>query len=246
MGNALFVRDAAMCAAPTKTGTDGGHRRRTTGSHRKKRNRAVSLPGIPAALIILALPVLVVHSSAVRSLVYAAWIMPLAELALLAFGQLNFRYRYREAPDKFGELIIQITTTGAEYDRVSEIIDEIRDYPLKMDYQIWVVTEPGMPADYPFADRVLVVPAEFSCRARKKARALEYGRRVRLAEGLARPDVKVLFVDDDVSLTQGYIERSFNADYDLCQGIITPRTAYGLRPFAHFAASHADDIRTHS
>jgi hypothetical protein len=40
--------------------------------------------------------------------------------------------------------------------------------------------------------------------------------------GLDGDDIKVLFLDDDVSLTQNYIERAFAADYDLCQGVITP------------------------
>lgn len=63
---------------------------------------------------------------------------------------------------------------------------------------------------------------------------------------LDRDDVKVLFLDDDVSITRRYIERAFAADYDLAQGVITPRTGYGLRPFGHFAVSHADDFRTHA
>jgi hypothetical protein len=213
--------------------------------HRQRQSRHRVL-GVLAASVILVLPVLVVRLPALRGLVYAAWLLPTAELALLAAGQVNFRGRYREAPGKFTELIIQVTTSGGEYERVTEIIEQIRDFILKMDYQIWVVTEPGALADFPMADRTLVVPADFSCRASRKARALEYSRRIRVADGFARPDVKILFVDDDVSLTQRYIERAFDADYDLCQGIVTPRTSYAVRPFGHFAASHADDIRTYS
>ena len=83
-------------------------------------------------------------------------------------------------------------------------------------------------------------------RSAKKARALEYSRLVRMRMGLERGDVKILFNDDDVGLTQGYIERAFTADYDICEGIVTPRTLYAVRPFGHFAVSHADDIRTHA
>ena len=64
--------------------------------------------------------------------------------------------------------------------------------------------------------------------------------------GYDRSDVKIIFNDDDVSLTKGYIERAFAADYDICEGVVTPRTAYGLRPWGHFLTSHADDIRTHA
>jgi hypothetical protein len=79
------------------------------------------------------------------SLVYVAWMLPLAELGLLAAGQLHYRLRYREAPGKFRGLIIQVTTTGAEPGRVNEIIGQIRGYDLTMDYRVWVVTEPGQP-----------------------------------------------------------------------------------------------------
>jgi len=172
--------------------------------------------------------------------------LPLAELALLLAGQAYYRLRYHEAASRFSELIIQVTTIGAEPGRVNEIIGQIRSFDLVMDYQVWVVTEPGRPADYPLADKVLVVPASFTVKAQKKARALEYSRFERKAMLLDRDDVKVLFLDDDVSITRSYITRAFAADYDLAQGVITPRTAYGLRPFGHFAVSHADDFRTHA
>ena len=179
--------------------------------------------------------------------VFAAWMMPLAELALLVCGQIYFRCSYREAPPgSFRHLIIQITTAGHEHARVSEIIRQIRGYCLTMDYQIWVITEPGTPTDYPLADRVFTVPRDFTARSQKKARALEYSRRIRESMGLERGDVKILFNDDDVTLTRGYIERAFVADYDICEGIVTPRTSYAVRPFGHFAVSHADDIRTHA
>ena len=63
------------------------------------------------------------------------------ELALLGVGQAWFRWRFRVAPEgKFRHAIIQVTTKGAEYERVSEIIAQIRSYRLSMDYQIWVVS----------------------------------------------------------------------------------------------------------
>lgn len=55
-----------------------------------------------------------------------------------------------------------------------------------------------------------------------------------------------MFNDDDVTLTRAYIETGFRADYDLCEGVITPRHHYAVRPFSHFLTSHADDIRTHA
>ena len=173
--------------------------------------------------------------------------MPLVELGLLVTGQISFRLRFRQAPPgTFRQLIIQITTAGREQDRVNEIVKQIRSYELSMPYRIWVVTEPGYPNYYPYADRVLVVPGNFSARSQRKARALEYSHRLRRHEGLSRPDVKIIFNDDDVTLTKGYIERAFVADYDICEGVVTPRTHYAVWPLSHFIASHADDIRTHA
>jgi hypothetical protein len=214
---------------------------------RHRRPAKASLAGILAVAATGLAAWTVVRWPEARCLIYAAWMAPFAELALLAVGQAGFRWRFRAAPPgKFTHAIIQITTTGREHARVSEIIDQVRRYPLRINYQIWVVTEPGQRNHYPFADRVLVVPADFTARSEKKARALEYSRRVRELLGLDRNDVKIIFNDDDVTLTQGYIERAFAADYDICEGVVTPRTAYALRPFGHFLVSHADDIRTHA
>jgi hypothetical protein len=49
-----------------------------------------------------------------------------------------------------------------------------------------------------------------------------------------------------VTLTRAYIETGFRADYNLCEGVITPRHHYAVRPFGNFRTSHADDIRTHA
>lgn len=221
---------------------------RPTARHRavSKRGKRWSPGGVAVAIGLFLLPAAVVIFRPAWNLIYVAWMLPLAELALLLAGQVHYRFRYRAAPSRFRELIIQITTTGAEPYRVNEIIGQIRDFGLTIDHQVWVVTEPGRRADYPMADKVLVVPADFTVRAQRKSRALEYSRLERRAMLLDRDDVKVLFLDDDVSITRSYVERAFTADYDLAQGVITPRTAYGLRPFGHFAVSHADDFRTHA
>jgi Glycosyl transferase family group 2 len=209
------------------------------------------------AVVALALGVHVAHLSTgstrlafgwpgMRFLIYAVWMVPVAELILLVLGQLNSRYRFRTAvPGSFTEMIIQITTTGGEQQRVNEIIELTRGYRLAMRHQIWVVTEPGQRDQYPLADRVLIVPADFIARSERKARALEYSRRVRVSLGLDRPDIKILFNDDDVAPTKGYIEKAFVADYDICEGVTSPRSEYAVRPLSHFLASHADDMRTH-
>ncbi|HEV2370550.1 MAG TPA: glycosyltransferase family 2 protein, partial [Streptosporangiaceae bacterium] len=201
----------------------------------------VLLAGVSAVVVAA------VTQSPVRYLIYAVWMLPLAELGLLGLGLAHHRVRFREAPPgRFTKLIIQVTTAGREPGRVTEILKQIRDYSLPMDYELWVVTEPGHPADYALADLVLVVPVDFHVRSRKKARALEYSRLARQHLGLDRDDVKILFNDDDVTLTEGYITKAFAADYDICEGIVTPRTSYATWPPWHFLISHADDFRTHA
>ncbi len=179
-----------------------------------------------------------------RGVFLGAWLVPLIELVMLAVGQIWYRTRFEWAAWKFSTLVIQITTTGREEERVNQIISEIRSFRLSMPYRIWVVNEPGLRDRYPRADRVLTVPASFTARSKYKARALEYARRERRRLGLNGPDTKILFVDDDTSVTAAYIERAFGADYDICQGVTTPRVYYGTLPLQHFWLSHFDDLRT--
>ena len=179
-----------------------------------------------------------------RGIFIGAWLVPLVELIMLIVGQIWYRTRFAWAPWKFTGLIIQITTTGREEVRVNEIISEIRSFNLPMLYEIWVVNEPGMDDVYPRADRVLTVPRSFSARSKYKARALEFSRLERKRLGLNGPDTKILFVDDDTSVTGRYIERAFGADYDICQGLTAPRVEYGALPLQHFLLSHFDDLRT--
>jgi len=213
---------------------------------RRQHRRMTAFFGAMIVLLLAAAAVLSVTWPPARYLISVAWMMPIVELTLLGIGQLHYRLRGRVAPGKYHHLIIQITTTGREHGRVSEIIRQIRGYHLTMAHQIWVVLEPGHNTQYPDADRVVVVPRDFTSQGAAKARALEWSRLVRHTMGLERGDVKILFCDDDVSLTRQYIERAFIADYDICEGVVTPRTAYAIRPFWHFAVSHADDIRTHA
>jgi putative flippase GtrA len=195
---------------------------------------------------LVSVPVAILLVPQARPLVYAAWMMPLAELALLLSGAAWYSRRFREAGSKYSRVILQITTVGNEPERVGEIIRQVRDYHVDMPLSIWVVTEPEDQARYLDADLVLHVPAEFECTAKRKGRALEYSRQVRGKLRLDRPDIKILLNDDDVTPTRAYIETAFRADYDVCEGIVTPRTGYGVRPLGHFLASHADDIRTHA
>ena len=230
-------------------GTDRPGHRAPRHSRRGRVGRLAGLAARTGAVVVLVVAIAWagIGVPAARYLIYAVWMLPLVELTMLGLGQLHFRRWFKVAPPgKYTELIIQITTSGREQTRVSQIVSQIRDYELAMKHQIWVVTEPGRANEYPLADLVITVPADFGARSERKARALEYSRRVRQSMGLSRASVKILYNDDDVTLTKAYIERSFEADYDICQGIVAPRTEYGGPPLGHFLASHADDIRTHA
>ena len=171
------------------------------------------------------------------------FLRPAVEVQIVGLGEWWFHSRFRENPSRFSLLIIQITTVGREQDRVNEIIWEIHSKALSMPYNVWVVNEPSMGDSYPGADRIVTVPDGFEVRAKYKARALEYSRRVRHTEKLDRSDVKILFLDDDTSPTLEYIETAFAADYDISQGALATRIKYGGLPLRHYFLSHMDDMR---
>ncbi len=202
---------------PTVPGV-ANHRRRQ-GRHGRQRQRrrwwfilvAVTITTALALAVFHGALGYVAHFTAVRYLVYAVWLVPMAELYFLLAGQAKYRWGFRAAPGKFRLLIVQVTTAGREQDRVNEIIADIHGYRLAIPYQFrWCGSashraEPNCGDEYPLADRVLTVPERFTSRAHKKARALCYSARVRQALGLDNADVKILYNDDDVLPTRGYI-----------------------------------------
>lgn len=172
------------------------------------------------------------------TLILIAWLTPIVCVAMILVGALHARRSGRRTFLPLPTLlIIQITTVGNER-TVNEIIRRIHGYQLDLPYKIWVATEPWASADYRGADELIVVPKDFSCQASYKARALEYTRRLRVERRLNDFYVKVLFLDDDCVPTKTYVEKVFRADYDVCEGIPTPRTGYGR------FLSHMDDLRT--
>jgi hypothetical protein len=169
------------------------------------------------------------------------WLYPFLEFSWLVIGLGRaVRNKKRDLGDSGAtEAIVQITTIG-NYDSVNEIIQAVRDYQLSFPYKFWVVVEPGVENHYTGADLVIEVPAEFDCLASYKARAQEYSRRVRQERGLNRFDVKIFMLDDDSLPTKSYFESLYQADYDICEGVLTPRRGYGR------FLTHLDDLRTYS
>ena len=135
------------------------------------------------------------------------------------------------------EAIIQITTIG-NHEIVNWIVESLRAYELPFPHQIWIVTEPFVEEGFVGMDELVIVPEAFTTKAHYKARAQEYSRTVRAERGLGRRDVKIVMLDDDTLPTRKYFIDAFNADFDVCEGITTPRLHYGR------FLSHLDDMRT--
>ncbi len=170
----------------------------------------------------------------------AFWLIPLVEASLMIAGWIRVKLTEHKFLDSGAtQAVIQITTIG-NYETVNDIIATIRSYELPFPFEFWVVTEAGIPNHYVGADAVYEVPESFVTKAHYKARAQEYSRHVRKQLGLDRHDVKIIMVDDDSLPTRAYFVKAFNADYDICEGIITPRRGYGR------FMTHLDDVRTQS
>jgi hypothetical protein len=176
----------------------------------------------------------------VGRLILVLWLYPLLEFAWMVIGLSRARWgSHHHRGSGATEAIIQITTVG-NYETVNEIIKAVREYNLPFPYKFWVVVEPGVDNHYVDADEVIVVPEDFECFAAYKARAQEYSRRLRQLRGLDRHDVKIVMLDDDSLPTAKYFVDVYEADYDVCEGVLTPRRGYGR------FLTHCDDLRTFS
>jgi len=175
--------------------------------------------------------------------VLASFLIPILEAALALTGTLYAAVYFKQAPEKFSLLIIQIATVGREYELVQTTINKIRSYGLTMDYQLWVILEPGFRTDYVGADEIIVVPADYTCPPVDKARALHFSWKLRVDRGLDRRDVKIIYVDDDTLPSRRYIELGYAGDYDIAQGPTVPNRWYAIGGWQHFLMSHLDDPR---
>ncbi len=172
--------------------------------------------------------------------VLVLWLYPFIEFVWMTIGLSRAVHNKKHIGESGAtEAIIQITTIG-NYESVNEIIKAVRDYDLPFPYEFWVVVEPGVDNHYVGADQVIEVPADFECLASYKARAQEYSRRLRQVRGQDRYDVKIVMLDDDSLPTREYFISVFGADYDICEGVLTPRRGYGR------FLTHCDDLRTFS
>ena len=166
-----------------------------------------------------------------------AWSLPLIAVGASLVGVALSRLRARGPTKRATRLLIAQVTTKGDAAAAAEVIAAIHAMPARVTREVWVVVEEGSAARFPTADRVLTVPAGFECKARAKGRALEWARRVRAAERLDAPDVKVLLLDDDSVPSERYLRLCEQTDADIAQGIVAPRRHYGR------LLSHLDDLR---
>lgn len=184
-----------------------------------------------------------------EAVVIFVWSTPFLVLLLAGWGLIKGRRFPRLSGKNLPErLIIQITTVGKEWELVESNIALINNYALSIPCEIWVISEPGFHDEYRGATRTIEVPADFTCDATHKARAMEYARQLRAAEGLDGGEVKLLFVDDDSLPTKGYVEAAYYADYDICEGFVSPclgfRRGLGIRNLGLQLIAQVDNMRT--
>jgi glycosyl transferase family 2 len=169
-------------------------------------------------------------------LVFIIWIYPMIVLFNIIYGYFRFKLFFKTT-NKIKKMIIQITTVE-NHDVVNRNISVIRSYGLNIPYEIWIITESSSLDGYKEADRVLKVPSDFISIGKYKARALDYSSQVRKDLGIVHDDVKILFLDDDVIPSKGYIEKCFIGDYGIMEGILQPKLNYGTR------YSYVENMRT--
>jgi glycosyl transferase family 2 len=162
-------------------------------------------------------------------LILIAWLTPVLYGSATVLGEIarrrNARKFYTSRRD-VERIIFQIPTLG-NYETTNRTFAAVRGYNLPVPLECWVIAEESdaSVANYD-ADRVVVVPADFSCNALYKARALEYARRFRLSlarEGGIPTKYLLLQADDDSTPSRPFVEECLHVDADLIIGTITPR-----------------------
>jgi Glycosyl transferase family group 2 len=172
--------------------------------------------------------------------IIVAWLSSSLWLAMMLLAFLLHLVRRHPhdttAPAKAKKLIIQITTIGD--DIIADTVRRLRAALNGRDeslFEIWVVTEPSDPRSYPFVDQALVVPPDFqtSQHTKFKGRAHEYARLYRVHSGLT--NYKVLYMDDDSTISPAFIGECYNRSFDLLQGPVVIGHPRGI--LSHLDAS---------
>jgi hypothetical protein len=172
--------------------------------------------------------------------VTVSWFLPI--WFLIAAGAGNYlrkkkerKYR-RECMRPLDLLIFQVPTIGQNPGVLNKIFETVKSYKsLPIRVETWVVIEHAdQPSKYyPHADRIVVVPKNFQCYAKAKARALKYARRYRqfLVEIKQIPAKNYLIVqgDDDSTPSEELLYESLFLDIDLISAMILPSQKSGSK-----------------
>lgn len=130
------------------------------------------------------------------------------------FSIVSGKFLYAGKAEYSSRFIFQITSKeclGTVERGANSIIKSSEEVDFT-NYEIWVVTDnPNPPRFTDERIRVIVVPSEFDCRARYKARALEYARRKRISEVY---NGWIYFMDEENWITEQTIRAITNfAEY---------------------------------
>jgi hypothetical protein len=171
--------------------------------------------------------------------VTVSWFIPIYFLAAAGAGNYLRKRKERKYKKDYMRpldlIIFQVPTIGQNPAVLNKIFETVKGYKsLPIRVETWVVIEEtDDPAKYcPYADRAIIVPKDFLCYAKAKARALEYARRERInmVERKEIPE-KYLIVqgDDDSTPSEELLYESLYLDIDLISAMILPSSKSGSR-----------------
>ncbi len=165
-----------------------------------------------------------------NEIILIAWLTPFLYGAATVFGEIARRRnnkKFKERPRDIDRIIFQIPTVG-NFETTNKTFETVRSYNFSIPVECWVIVEEWDKQVGKYnADRVVVVPSQFTCDALYKARALEYARRHRkslVEEGKIPSKYLLLQGDDDSTPSREFVEECTKIDADVIIGTITPRT----------------------
>ena len=132
----------------------------------------------------------------------------------ILFSIVSGKFLYAGKAEYSSRLIFQITSKEClgTVERGANSVTKSSGQVDFTNYEIWIVTDnPNPPSFTDERIRVIVVPSEFDCTARYKARALEYARRKRISEYY---NGWIYFMDEENRITEQTIRAITNfAEY---------------------------------
>lgn len=166
-------------------------------------------------------------------LISIIWFSPFLYVLVLGIGKIVNKTRKSvllekkgEADKKVDKIIFQIPTIG-NVKSVNKIFETVKEYPLSMPLETWVIIEEWDTRKTEYVcDKIVVVPKDFECEDLYKSRALEYARRQRqqlVSENKLGSSYLLLQGDDDAVPSFEFIKECLTVQADIIIGTITPK-----------------------